>query len=150
MPEIGEVSRRSGVHIETIRYYERIGLVPQPPRTANGRRSYDARAIASLCFIRRARELGFALADIRALLSLADNQAGCRDAHALALRHRDAIRAKIAELKRLERQLSGAAARCERTPAATCPIIETLAGPPHEQTRAEPTITRPRRDTRLL
>lgn len=130
MPTIGETSVRSGVHIETIRYYERIGLVPRAARAANGRRSYDAKALARLCFIRRARDLGFALADIRALLSLADDKAACRDAHALATRHRDAIRVKIGELKRLERLLSAAAARCEKTPATACPIIETLAGAP--------------------
>jgi|CXWL01.1.fsa_nt_gi MerR family mercuric resistance operon transcriptional regulator len=130
MPEIGEASTRSGVHIETIRYYERIGLVPKAVRAANGRRSYDAKAIARLCFIRRARELGFDLADIRALLSLGDDKAACRDAHALATRHRDAIRVKIGELKRLDRVLSAAAARCEKTPATACPIIETLAGAP--------------------
>lgn len=130
MPEIGETSARSGVHVETIRYYERIGLVPKPARAANGRRSYDAKAVARLCFIRRARALGFALADIRALLSLADNKTACRDAHALATRHRDAIRAKITELQRLERELSAAAARCERAKAAACPIIATLMGSP--------------------
>lgn len=130
MPEIGEASTRSGVRIETIRYYERISLVPKAVRAANGRRSYDAKAIARLCFIRRARELGFALADIRALLSLGDDKAACRDAHALATRHRDAIRVKIGELKRLDRVLSAAAARCEKTPATACPIIETLAGAP--------------------
>ena len=128
MPTIGEVSAGSGVHVETIRYYERIGLMPKPARSANGRRSYDANAAARLGFIRRARDLGFALADISALLSLADNRAACRDAHALATRHRDAIRAKIKELRRLDRLLSGTTEHCTRTPAAPCPIIEVLTG----------------------
>ena len=128
MPAIGEISARSGVPIETIRYYERISLMPKPARAANGRRCYDAKAAARLAFIRRARDLGFALADIRALLLLADNKAACRDAHALATRHRDAIRAKITELKRLERLLAGTTARCARTPAAPCPVIEALTG----------------------
>lgn len=128
MLAIGEISARSGVHVETIRYYERIGLVPKPARAANGRRCYDAKAAARLAFIRRARDLGFALADIRALLLLADNKAPCRAAHALATRHRDAIRAKIVELKRLERLLSGTTERCARTPVAPCPVIEALTG----------------------
>jgi MerR family mercuric resistance operon transcriptional regulator len=128
MLTIGEISARSGVHVETIRYYERIGLVPKAARAANGRRCYDAQAGARLAFIHRARELGFSLADIRALLSFSDNKAACRDAYVLATRHRDAVRVKIVELQRLERLLSGAAARCEKTPAAVCAIIETLAG----------------------
>lgn len=128
MPAIGEVSARSGVHVETIRYYERIGLMPKPARSASGRRCYDAKAAARLAFIRRARDLGFALADVRALLLLSDNKAACRDAHGLATRHRDAIRAKITELKRLERLLSGTTKRCARTPAAPCPVIEALTG----------------------
>jgi MerR family mercuric resistance operon transcriptional regulator len=128
MTAIGEISALSGVHIETIRYYERIGLMPKPARAVSGRRCYDAKAAARLAFIRRARDLGFALADIRALLSLTDSKAACRDAHALATRHRDAIRAKIKELRRLERLLSGTTERCARTPAAACPIIESLTG----------------------
>jgi DNA-binding transcriptional MerR regulator len=68
---IGELSRRSGVNIETIRYYERIGMMPHPPRTASGRRVYGPTETGTLAFIRRARELGFTLDEIRALLALA-------------------------------------------------------------------------------
>jgi MerR family mercuric resistance operon transcriptional regulator len=126
MSTIGEVSVHSGVHVETIRYYERIGLVSKPPRAANGRRQYDQQAVSRFAFIRRAREMGFPLTEIRALLSLADNEATCREAHALAIRHRNAIRAKIKELKQLERLLSRTTQRCAQTSAAPCPIIEVL------------------------
>ncbi|KAF0180744.1 MAG: MerR family transcriptional regulator mercuric resistance operon regulatory protein [Caulobacteraceae bacterium] len=127
MAAIGEISARSGVHIETIRYYERIGLMPKPGRSANGRRSYEDKAGDRLAFIRRARDLGFSLDDIRALLLLADQKAACRDAHALATRHRDAIRVKIKELKRLDRLLTETAAQCQQATTAPCPIIEALA-----------------------
>jgi MerR family transcriptional regulator, mercuric resistance operon regulatory protein len=127
MATIGEASGRSGVKIETIRYYERIGIMPRPRRGSNGRRDYDEKALARLSFIRRARDLGFALDDIRALLTLADTRAPCREAHALTARHRDAVRAKIRALRRLEKTLSETANRCARAPAP-CPIIEALAG----------------------
>jgi MerR family mercuric resistance operon transcriptional regulator len=127
MATIGEASARSGVKVETIRYYERIGIVPRPRRGANGRRDYDEKALSRLAFIRRARDLGFSLDDIRALLTLADAKAPCREAHALTTRHRDAVRAKIAALRRLDKTLTETASRCARAPAP-CPIIEALAG----------------------
>jgi MerR family mercuric resistance operon transcriptional regulator len=126
--EIGEISTRTGVNIETIRYYERIGLVPKPPRASNGRRVYDAQAEARLGFIRRARDLGFALADIRVLMTLGDSQMACCDAYALASRHAQTVRVKIKELRKLERHLLEIAERCARTPTAACPIIDELTG----------------------
>lgn len=126
MVAIGEVSIRSGVHVETIRYYERIGLTPKPARAANGRRDYDEKAAARFAFIRRARAMEFSLSEISHLLSLAENEATCREAHALATRHCSAIRTKIQELKQLERLLSRTAQRCARTSAAPCPVIEVL------------------------
>ena len=125
---IGEVSARTGVHIETIRYYERIGLVPNAARAENGRRIYDDQAMARLAFIRRARDLGFPVADISALFAVAESNAACCDAHALATRHRNAIRAKIVELRRLERLVSGAIERCTLKPSAQCPVIQALTG----------------------
>ena len=74
---IGDVSEKTQVNIETIRYYERIGLVPAPPRTAGGRRQYDSAGIARLQFIRRARKLGFSIDEIRALLAMTDGGAAC-------------------------------------------------------------------------
>ena len=127
MATIGEASGRSGVNVETIRYYERIGIMPRPQRGANGRRNFDEKALARLAFIRRARDLGFSLDDIRALLTLADKKASCREAHALTTRHRDAVRAKIRALRRLDRTLTETANRCAGAPAP-CPVIKALAG----------------------
>src|SRR5882757_9607973 len=101
--QIGELSRRTGCNIETIRYYERIGLMPAPPR--RGRyRSYGGEDVGRLGFVRRARELGFTLDDVRALLGLAaGGAAACADVRDLAASHLVDVRARIADLKRMER-----------------------------------------------
>lgn len=124
---IGELSQRTGVHVETIRYYERIKLIPTPSRSAAGRRFYADGDAQRLRFIRRARELGFSIEDVRALLELADG-GGCADVHALTVRHRDAVRAKIADLRRLDGALTAVAAECGGGPSAACPIIGALEG----------------------
>src|SRR5437588_11585102 len=88
---IGELSRLTGANIETIRYYERIKMLPAPPRTASGRRVYGARDVRVLAFIRRARELGFSLDDIRALLRLGSpEKASCRQVREIAAHHLEA------------------------------------------------------------
>lgn len=125
MTTIGDVSVLTGVNIETIRYYERIGLVPKPPRTEGGRRAYADADAKRLRFIRRARDLGFSIDDIRALLQLADSGGACKGAQEIAVRHRDDVRDKIKTLKRLDRILTDAAAQCGRTTRG-CPIIDTL------------------------
>jgi MerR family mercuric resistance operon transcriptional regulator len=114
------------VHVETIRYYERIGLAPRPTRSANGRRDYDAQAVGRFAFIRRARDMGFPLSEISALLALAENEEPCRQAHALASKHRNAIRAKIQALKELERLLTDLTENCIQTDAGACPLINAL------------------------
>ena len=94
---IGRISRLSGVNIETIRYYERIKMVPLPPRTANGRRVYDFAHLRILAFIRRSRELGFSLDEIRALIRIGGpGRATCREVREVAVHHLKDIRAKIA------------------------------------------------------
>lgn len=123
---IGRLSEASGVNIETIRYYERIKLVPNAPRSSGGRRLYDEAAVRRLTFIRRARELGFGLDEIRSLLAMADRGC-CADIYALTARHLDDVRAKIADLRKMERTLSRAAARCARDQSPHCPIIESLS-----------------------
>src|SRR5262245_44903258 len=112
---IGELSRRSGVNIETIRYYERISMMPHPPRTASGRRQYGDIESRTLTFIRRARELGFTLNEIRTLLALADEggHQACVEVRDLAGRHLADVRAKIADLKALENILADAVRRCD-------------------------------------
>lgn len=124
---IGALSRRSGVNIETIRYYERIGMLSPPPRTAGGRRVYETRDVRVLTFIRRARELGFSLQEIGALLQLGGpEKATCREVRAIATRHLEDIRAKLTDLKKLERLLSKTVARCTGKTAPDCPVLDIL------------------------
>ena len=112
---IGALSRHTGVHVETIRYYERSGLLPRPARTAAGYRTYRAADAERLRFIRRTRSLGFSLEAVRRLLGLADQKSrSCRSAHALASVQLDEIRAKIADLRRMEKVLASLVADCER------------------------------------
>jgi MerR family mercuric resistance operon transcriptional regulator len=123
---IGELSRRTGCHIETIRYYERIGLLPIPPR--RGRyRSYDEQDVARLGFVRRARELGFTLQEVRGLLGLAnDEQASCAGVRELAATHLVDVRARIADLKRMERVLANSVRACDAGKDPGCPLIDAL------------------------
>ena len=125
---IGKLSERTGVNIETIRYYERIELLPTPARTAGRHRAYDGRHVQRLSFIRRSRELGFSLDDIRTLLRVADRgDMTCATAQGVTHQHLDAVRGKIASLKRLERALKDMAATCQPGNQASCPIIEALS-----------------------
>ena len=124
---IGALSKRSGVNIETIRYYERVKMLAPPPRTASGRRLYGTMDLRTLVFIRRARELGFSLEEIRTLLRLGGpERATCREVRAIATRHLENIRAKLSDLKKLERLLSTTVARCSGKTAPECPVLEIL------------------------
>lgn len=123
---IGKLSDHTGVKIETIRYYEKIGLMPPPPRTPGGHRVYPAALAERLSFIRRGRELGFSLDDIRALLGLADRRPSCAQVYAITAAHLDVIRDKIADLRKLERTLARVAKECDRSERPDCAIIKTL------------------------
>ena len=124
---IGELAKRSGVKIETIRYYERVKMLVPPPRTASGRRVYDMTDLRILVFIRRSRELGFSLDEIRALLRLGGpEKATCREVREIAAHHLDDIRAKIGDLEKLERLLSSTVARCSGKTAPDCPVLDVL------------------------
>ncbi len=124
---IGRLSDLTGVKIETIRYYEKIGLLPDPGRTAGGHRVYGADQARRLTFIRRCRELGFSLCDIRNLLGLEDDAPNCDEVHEMTLRHREAIRAKICDLQHLSRRLEEIASQCGKGNKADCPIIDSLS-----------------------
>jgi MerR family transcriptional regulator, mercuric resistance operon regulatory protein len=126
---IGELSRCTRVNIETIRYYERIGMLPAPPRTANGRRVYGPAETRGLFFIRRSRELGFTLEEIRALLALSTDEGKntCAEVRQLAARHLADIRAKIADLRAMARVLSDAVRRCDAGELRGCPLIDALS-----------------------
>ncbi|MGH6890827.1 MAG: MerR family transcriptional regulator [Dongiaceae bacterium] len=124
---IGALSKGTGVNIETIRYYERIGLLPPPPRSAGRHRLYRDLHRQRLVFVRRARELGFSLEDVRVLLGLGGgHDMTCREVSALTRHHVGTIRDKIRDLKRLERTLSELAARCQVNDVPECPILEAL------------------------
>lgn len=123
---IGVLSRRSGVNIETIRYYEKIGVLPSPPRTEGGHRLYSDHHLKRLTFIRRSRELGFTLDDIRNLLGLVEGGYTCGEVQHAALAHLKSIRRKIADLRRMERTLAETAARCEGGSTPECPIMDVL------------------------
>lgn len=124
---IGELSRLSGVKTETIRYYEQIRMLAPPPRTAGGRRVYGSTDLRILVFIRRARELGFSLDEIRALLRLGGpDKASCREVRQIATHHLEDIRTKLADLKKLERLLATTVAKCSGSTAPDCPVLHIL------------------------
>lgn len=122
-----DLARLTGCNLETIRYYETIGIMPEPPRTAANYRAYDDAHVARLRFVMRSRDLGFTLAEIRDLLGLVDGKAGtCADVQALATRHIGSVRAKIADLRRIEEELSETVSRCTGDDVPECAVIDAL------------------------
>lgn len=127
---IGTLAKASGVHLETVRYYERIGLMPKPSRTASNYRNFGPEHVERLSFIRRAREIGFSIREIRELLAIAEpGRASCAEVQTLTTIHLGEVRAKIADLRRLEAILAGALERCLVEPAPVCPVLDMLASP---------------------
>ncbi len=135
---IGGLSRLTGCNIATIRYYERIGLLPRAPRSAARYRLYDTADVRRLAFVRRARELGFTLDEVRNLLTLAvaDGEDACAEVRQLAAGHLDDIRVKIADLRALERALSDAVRRCDAGELPGCPLLDALSAAPSLDSRA--------------
>jgi MerR family mercuric resistance operon transcriptional regulator len=124
---IGALSRLTGVHVETIRYYERVRMLSVPARTASGRRMYGTHEARILAFVRRSRELGFSLDEIRTLLRLGGPEsAPCREVREIAAHHLEDIRAKLDDLTRLERLLADTLARCSGKIAPDCPVLDIL------------------------
>lgn len=125
--KISNLAKAAGVNLETIRYYERIGLMPMPERTEGGHRTYGQAHARRLAFIRRARELGFGIEDIRALLALAEpGQASCAEVREIARAHLYSVRAKLADLAKLEAILAETVAGCSGDPVPTCPVLDML------------------------
>ncbi len=123
----GELAKRSGCNLETIRYYEIIGLLRPPTRSTGGHRLYSENDQARLRFILRSRELGFSIEELRSLLSLVD--AGtytCGEVYALTQEHLASVSKKISDLKKLEKTLKSISSECSGGEAPDCPIIETL------------------------
>ena len=127
----GTLSKLTGCNIETIRYYEQIGLIPAPPRSNGGHRQYGDEHLRRLTFIRRSRELGFSLRDVRELLELVDGgETSCAEVMARTLRQAQDIRQKVADLKKIARVLETMAARCDDGTVPACPVIEALFNEP--------------------
>jgi Cu(I)-responsive transcriptional regulator len=133
---IGAAAKRSGVKVPTIRYYEQIGLLPAPPRNDGNRRQYDTGDLRRLAFIRHARELGFELEAIRALLSLQDNpNQSCAAADAIARARLAEIERRIASLTVLKAELERMIQECACGRVAECRVIETLSDHTHDHGR---------------
>ena len=127
MLTIGGLSAKTGVKIETIRYFERIALMPKAERKSSGHRVYDDKQLLRLTFISRCRELGFSQDDIRSLLGVEDNTPSCDEILSITTHHRKAIKAKISDLRKLERRLSEISSTCLSNDTPDCPLIESLS-----------------------
>jgi Hg(II)-responsive transcriptional regulator len=130
----GEAADRAGVNVQTVRYYERRGLIPEPPRTSGGFRQYGPEHVARIRFIKRAQELGFTLDEAGELLDLrATPEADRADVRAVAQEKRDAIQQKIADLQRMQATLDHLITACEgHGTTDDCPILHALEEPPHD------------------
>jgi Cu(I)-responsive transcriptional regulator len=125
---IGSLAKATDTKVETIRYYESIGLLPKPARTTGNYRSYAPVHLTRLGFIRRARDLGFSLDEVRALLRLSDNRSqSCERVDALAKAHLADVERKIADLEALRKELKGLIRQCGHGTIDQCRILEALA-----------------------
>jgi DNA-binding transcriptional MerR regulator len=125
---IGQLGHATNTKIETIRYYEKIGLLPAPRRTQANYRSYATEHLQRLGFIRRARELGFSIEDVRELLKLAGRgQQPCHEVDRVVARHLEITEKKIEALKRLRRELRRTLASCEGGPISDCRVLQALS-----------------------
>jgi MerR family mercuric resistance operon transcriptional regulator len=125
----GELAQRSGCNIETVRFYEKQGLLSAPPRTAGGHRDYAQEHLRRLTFIRRSRELGFTLGEVRGLLGLVDGgDWTCGEVREMTLEHLAKVQSKIADLQKLALILGDMAAQCGGEAVPECPIVDALLG----------------------
>lgn len=126
--QIGDLSRQAGVNIETIRYYERIGVLPKPARQSNGRRTYSTVDAERLGFIRHARDLGFDLPSVRVLLALQEQpEASCEDASRIAQGQLEEVERRIARLLSLRDELARMVGECRQGRVSECRVIEALS-----------------------
>ena len=130
MMTIGKLAVATGVRIETIRYYERIGLLAAPARSDGGYRLYDGHALRRLKFIRQARMLDFSLAEVGKFFQMIAGDARCEEVKSLTEQHLLAVRAKIADLQQLEMALEEMSSGCAGGALSECPIIDRLFDDP--------------------
>lgn len=136
--KIGDAAAASGCHIETIRYYERVGLLPRPARTAGGYRDYRPDEVDRLRFITRGRELGFSLEEIRSLLALEDDpKLSCGDVDQLARHHLADIQKRVRELRRIAQELERTIASCAGGTRGQCAILGALGRRPRPDGRTD-------------
>jgi Cu(I)-responsive transcriptional regulator len=137
---IGHLARLTGTKVETIRFYEKIGILPAPSRTSGNYRSYETIHLNRLSFIRRARDLGFSLDQIRELLALSDDRGrSCAAIDEIAKQHLIEIKRKIADLEALGKELDSMIAQCQCGTVAQCRIIEVLS--PAKPSPAKPPLS---------
>ena len=130
-----DLARLTGCNLETIRYYEGIGLMPDPPRTASGHRRYGTAHVERLSFVMRARDLGFTMEEIRGLLSLVDRGSHtCAEVERMGRHHLEVVRDKIRDLKAIETVLAQTIARCTGSDTPDCPLLDVLSA---GQTKSE-------------
>lgn len=127
MLTIGDLSKKTGVKIETIRYFERINLMPKAERKSSGHRVYNEAQLRRLTFISRCRVLGFSQDDIRSLLGVEDRVPSCEEILSIATHHRKVIKEKISDLRKLELRLAEISSSCRVNDNPECPIIESLS-----------------------
>ncbi len=126
--QIGELARQTGCSVETIRYYEKVGMLAPPMRAEGGYRLYGADDVRRLFFIRRARELGFQPKEVRAMLRLSDERPQpCAEVKEVAMGHLAEVRCKVADLRAMEAALEILVAKCEAGVSATCPLVDALS-----------------------
>ncbi len=124
-----DLARLTGCNLETIRYYEGVGLMPDPPRSPAGHRRYGPAHVERLGFVMRARELGFSMEEIRGLLGMVDRGSHtCAEVEGMGRRHLDVVRAKIRDLKAIEATLAATISQCSGTSTPDCPLLDALAG----------------------
>ena len=131
MPDmtIGALSKAGGVGVETVRYYQRRGLLAEPERPRGGVRRYSADTLARLSFIRRAQDVGFTLDEVKTLLTLGETP-NCRGARTLAAQKLEVVEARLRDLQRVRRALAELIERCDAGREQRCPIIESLGRDP--------------------
>lgn len=123
---IGALAKAAGVHVETVRYYQRRGLVEEPRREPRSVRRYDEHAVRRLRFVRRAQELGFTLEEIKGLIQLGETP-NCRGARDLAARKLELVNARLSDLRRMQEALRRLVAQCDSGRKRSCPVIDSLS-----------------------
>ncbi len=141
---IGELSRLTQVNIETIRYYEKIGIMPNPPRNSSGYRIYSTPHLERLSFVRRSRELGFSQPEVRKLLTLVDeHKYTCGEVREMTARHLLTVRSKIKDLRKLEKALANMVSECDGGDIPECPIVDVLSALPEPDEKGPANANQP-------